>query len=331
MRILKPARYTGGEFGSFKKSGKLINMAISYPDLYEIGMSNTALKVLYNIFNGIDDVNCERVFAPAPDFEEKMREAGLPLYTLETGIPLKKLDIMAFTIGYELTGTNVLNILDMGGIPLECKDRGDDDPIVIAGGPGVTNPLPFSKIFDAVFIGEAEDAYEPLLEEIKAIKANGGKRKEIMAALENRDFIWTSNKKDKVQRAIWSDFGKRVYPVERGPVPSIKAIQNNGVVEIMRGCPNGCRFCHAGIYYRPQREKDINLILQEIDTLVHRYGYREITLLSLSSGDYSVMPNLIKYLNKKYADIGVSFAFPSLKVSSFSLSIGSRVRASSLQ
>ena len=321
LQVNKPARYTGGEFGSYRKSGCLINMALSYPDLYEISMSNTALKVLYNIFNGIPDVNCERVFAPAPDFEEKLRAAKIPLYTLETGILLKKLDIIAFTIGYELTGTNVLNIIDMGGIPLTADERTDDDPIVIAGGPGVTNPEPFGKIFDAVFIGEAEDAYEPLLEEMKAIKAKGGKRSDILALFESKSFIWTRNKKERVHRAIWSDFGKRVYPVARGPVPSIKAIQNNGVVEIMRGCPNGCRFCHAGIYYRPQREKDISLILQEIDTLVHRYGYREITLLSLSSGDYSVMPRLIKYLNQKYATYGVSFAFPSLKVSSFSLNL----------
>lgn len=321
LQVNKPARYTGGEFGSYRKYGCPLNMAISYPDLYEIGMSNTALKVLYNIFNGIEGVNCERVFAPAPDFEEKLREAKIPLYTLETGIPLKKLDIIAFTIGYELTGTNVLNIIDMGNIPLEASDRGEDDPIVIAGGPGVTNPEPFGKIFDAIFIGEAEDAYEPLLEEAIAIKKRGGKRSEILALFETKSFIWTRNKKEKVHRAIWNSFGKRVYPAARGPVPSIKAVQNNGVVEIMRGCPNGCRFCHAGIYYRPQREKDIPLILQEIDTLVHKYGYREITLLSLSSGDYSVMPRLIKYLNQKYASYGVSFAFPSLKVSSFSLNL----------
>ena len=321
LQVNKPARYTGGEFGSYRKYGCPLNMTISYPDLYEIGMSNTALKVLYNIFNGIEGVNCERVFAPAPDFEEKLREAEIPLYTLETGIPLKKLDIIAFTIGYELTGTNVLNIIDMGGIPLEADERGEDDPIVIAGGPGVTNPEPFGKIFDAIFIGEAEDAYEPLLEEMTAIKKRGGRRKEILSLFESKSFIWTPTKKEKVHRAIWNDFGRRVYPAARGPVPSIKAIQNNGVVEIMRGCPNGCRFCHAGIYYRPQREKDIPLILQEIDTLVHRYGYREITLLSLSSGDYSVMPRLITYLNQKYAAYGVSFAFPSLKVSTFSLNL----------
>ena len=325
LQVNKPARYTGGEFGSYRKYSCPLNMAISYPDLYEIGMSNTALKVLYNIFNGIEGVNCERVFAPAPDFEEKLREAQIPLYTLETGIPLKKLDIIAFTIGYELTGTNVLNIIDMGGIPLEADERGEDDPIVIAGGPGVTNPEPFGKIFDAIFIGEAEDAYEPLLEEAIAIKKRGGKRSDIISLFESKSFIWTRNKKEKVHRAVWNSFGKRVYPAARGPVPSIKAIQNNGVVEIMRGCPNGCRFCHAGIYYRPQREKDISLILQEIDTLVHTYGYREITLLSLSSGDYSVMPRLITYLNQKYASYGVSFAFPSLKVSTFSLNLLSQL------
>lgn len=321
MQVLKPARYTGGEFGSYKKEGMALNMAISYPDLYEIGMSNTALKVLYNLFNGIDGINCERVFAPAPDFEEKIREAGIPLYTLETGLPLKKLDIMAFTIGYELTGTNVLNILDLGGIPVERNERTEDDPIVIAGGPGVTNPAPFGKIFDAVFIGEAEDAYEELLQEVIEIKKREGSRAEILSAFEARPFIWTADKSTPVKRAVWNGFGTRLYPEARGPVPSIKAVQNNGVVEIMRGCPNGCRFCHAGIYYRPQREKDISLIIQEVDNLVFRYGYREITLLSLSSGDYSVMPKLITYLSAKYAPYGVSFSFPSLKVSSFTLNM----------
>lgn len=326
MQVNKPARYTGGEFGSYRKSGMLLNMALSYPDLYEIGMSNTALKLLYNLFNGIDDVNCERVFAPAPDFEEKIRKFSLPLYTLESGIPLYKLDIIAFSVGYELTGTNILNILDLGGISPECGGRDEHSPVVIAGGPGITNPAPFGDFLDAVFIGEAEDACESLMAEIVGIKKRGGSRRDILAAFGSKDFIWTKSKRSKVRRAIWAGFGSKIYPAAMGPVASVKAVQNNGTVEIMRGCPNGCRFCHAGIYYRPKREKDIKLIIQEVDDLVFKYGYREITLLSLSSGDYSVMPALISYLNKKYARYRVSFSFPSLKVSSFTLSLLSDLR-----
>lgn len=328
--IQNPARYLGGEYGQVKKeSGDLI-FALAFPDLYEIAMSNLAIKILYDGLNRIERIRCERVFAPAPDFEELLKSTSVPLYTLESGIPLNAADIIGFSIGYEPGITGVLSILESGGVPLENINRGEGDPIVIAGGCGVTNPAPFSRFIDAFFIGEAEAGLFELMENIAVMKKAGASRDDMIAALEAHPAVWTARKSRNTdgicaRRAIFSSFGG---PDSDGPdrqvcfpVPNLRIVQDHGSVEIMRGCPNGCRFCHAGMYYRPQRMKEISRIIKDVDYLVNRGGYREISLMSLSSGDYEGINLLLDVLMERYAGKNISFQLPSLKVNTFTLPI----------
>ncbi|QEN05900.1 DUF2344 domain-containing protein [Thiospirochaeta perfilievii] len=334
LNIRMPGRYLGGEFGSIYPTGdEILKMGVSFPDLYEIGMSNQALKILYNLFNSVEGVICERVFAPAPDFEEFLRDKELSLFTLESGFPLKKLDILTFTIGYELCLTNLLTMLDVSNIPLKVDDRGEDDPIIIAGGPATTNPVAFGHIVDFVFIGEAEGAFEVLLEDIVTLKKEGKTRNSIYEFIKKQDYIWHKDKKDRVKRVFWREFGLSAQKRTHLPVASITPVQDHGVVEIMRGCPNGCRFCHAGVYYKPFRQKEFEHIVKEVEDLVDICGYRTITLSSLSSGDYNGIHTLVKGLNNRFKSRGVSFSLPSLRVNSVSLPLIeelSEVRKSSL-
>ncbi len=282
-------------------------------------MSNQAIKIIYNGLNERENIACERIFAVEPDFEAILKEKNLPLYTLESGIALEDLDMIGFSIGYELGLTSALSMLDLGKVPLEAKDRDECHPIVIAGGCGVTNPLPIARFFDAVFIGEAEDELFNLVENLSILKSQGKKRSDLLKVLQNHPNIWIKGK--KATRAIQSKFGQVSSIKAYNPLPSIKPVQDHGVVEIMRGCPNGCRFCHAGYYYRPQRMKDIDIILDEVEELVTVAGYREISLTSLSSGDYNNIDVVLDILTKKYKSRKVSFQLPSLKVSSFTLPV----------
>ena len=318
LDVQNAARYLGGEYGQIVKTGDdYLNFTMAFPDLYEIGMSNQAIKIIYNGLNAKDNVRCERVFTPDTDFENLLKEKNVPLYTLETGIPLHETDIIGFSIGYELGITGLLSILDYGKIPLLKKDRSENDPIVIAGGCGATNPAPFSIFLDAVFIGEAENQFFDLIEELAKIKLAGGKRSDLLKKLSEHPSIWMPGK--KAVKATQADFGKVPSVKSYYPVANIKPVQDHGVVEIMRGCPNGCRFCHAGIYYRPQRVKDAKIILEEVDEVIYKGGNREISLSSLSSGDYTEIDKLLDILSKKYQDARVSFQLPSLKVNSFTL------------
>jgi radical SAM superfamily enzyme YgiQ (UPF0313 family) len=327
LEVDKPGRYCGGEHGRLAKKDAPLQALIAFPDLYELGMSNQALRIIYNGLNRIPGISCDRAFAPAPDFESLLREKGLPLYGLDTGISLRRLDLLLFTLGYELGITGILAMLDVSGIPLRCDKRGGEDPLVIAGGPAVSNPLPYSAFIDAFWIGEAEAGFFDLARELLEIKRAGGSRSALFDRLKEHPNIWVRGK-EKAFRAVDACFAIRDEdtPSLEGepsvyPVPSMKTVQHHGLLEIMRGCPNGCRFCHAGYWYRPMRRKKPETIIREAGEFVTLGGYREISLSSLSSGDYSGIGDLVDALNDKFSDRHVSFQMPSLRVSTFALSL----------
>lgn len=323
LLIQNPARYTGGEFHYGKKDLSKVNFhaAICFPDLYEIGMSNNAVRILYDLLNSMEEVFCDRVFSVAHDFEQLLRKKGLPLYTLDLQKPLSELDLLGISIGYELCATNILQVLDLGGIPLHASDRSDAHPIVICGGPAATNPLPFSPFMDFVYIGEAEGGLEDVAKLLIEAKKQQKTRSEKLALLKELSYLWYPGKK-LASRFVDTTFASPSNPTYRHyVVPNFKVAQDNGVVEIMRGCPNGCRFCHAGQYYKPYRQKLYSIMAEQVEQHVSDFGYREVTLSSLSSGDHPYIKELIETLNSEYSDRNVSFSLPSLKVNSFSLGI----------
>jgi len=329
LTVDKPSRYTGGEVGRLASLEKLtakgkyenFKTLIAFPDLYEIGMGNNALRIIYNKLNKLD-IFCDRSFAPAPDFEKLLRETNTPLYGLDTGISLASVDLLMFTLGYELGLNGILTMLDVSKIKLHCDDRknNSDYPIIITGGPAVSNPLPYSPFIDAFWMGEAEEGFFDLVLELANLKETGKSREELKEKIFSNSHIW-SNSKKTARRAIYKGFSNDEDVSLAYPVPSMKIVQNHGSVEIMRGCPNGCRFCHAGFWYRPARQKSQDLIIKQVNDMISKSGWQQISLSSLSTGDFIGIDDLINTLNTCFAEKHVSFQLPSLKVSSFALSL----------
>lgn len=337
--VQKPGRYIGGELNSVIKDKNSVDVryAFCFPDSYEIGMSHLGIKILYSIANERDDVWCERVFAPWPDMEEEMRKRNLPLYALESGDELKCFDMIAFTLQYELSYTNVLNMLDLAGIPVRSKDRKSLTPLVVGGGPCACNPEPIADFFDLFMLGDGEDVTNELLDLMKESKKCGRSKEEFLVMASkiegvyvpslyeveyNEDFTVksvnpTHGAPEKIRKRVVKDLDKVYYPKDF-VVPYLEVVQDRVVHEILRGCIRGCRFCQAGFIYRPIRQKLPDTINEQCKLLCQNTGYDEITLSSLSTSDYDYLEPLLDKMLEWTVPKKINISLPSLRVDNFS-------------
>ncbi len=342
-RVEKPSRYIGGEINSVQKeiTEGLFRFGFAFPDVYEVGMSHLGMHILYGVLNDREDVYCERIFAPWTDLEAEMRKENVPLFTVETKSPVKDLDVIGFTLQYELSYTNIINMLDLGGVPLRTSEREQSDPFIIAGGPCAYNPEPLAILIDVFVLGEGEEVTLEVIDCIKDMKAQGHSRKTILRALADIQGVYVPSlyeveyKEDGtiknfapieegvpaiVRKRIIKDLDSVFYP-ESVIVPYMDTVHDRAMVEIFRGCTAGCRFCQAGMIYRPVREKSVDVIQEAAQKLISSTGFEELSLASLSTMDYSKIDELIRGLIAEHEKNKIGVSLPSLRLNSFSVSV----------
>ena len=349
LKVDKPARYIGGEVNSVMKDPEKVDIrfAMCFPDVYEIGMSHLGIQILYDLFNRYDDVWCERVYSPWVDLDRIMREKNIPLFALESQDPIREFDFLGITLQYEMCYTNILQVLDLSGIPLLAKDRTDRDPIVIGGGPCTYNPEPIAAFFDLFYIGEGETAYRQLMDlYLETKEAGEGREAFLLRAAREVPGIYVpslyevkycadgtiasfSPAKEGVPstvcKEIVMDLDSVPYP-QKPVVPYVKATQDRVVLEIQRGCIRGCRFCQAGQIYRPVREKSLDTLKRYAVEMLKNTGHEEISLSSLSSSDYSQLEALVEFLMQTCREQKVNISLPSLRIDAFSLDVMRKVQ-----
>ena len=348
LNIEKPARYIGGEVNSVMKDPEKVDIrfAMCFPDVYEIGMSHLGIQILYDMFNRREDTWCERVYSPWLDLDKVLREKKIPLFALESQDPIRDFDFLGITIQFEMCYTNILQILELSGIPLHASERTKDDPFVLGGGPCTYNPEPLAEFFDIFYIGEGETVYDELLDAYKEWKKSGKSRKEFLESAAQIEGLYVPAFYDpvyngdgtlksftpnnlhapsSVRKQVVMDVTDASYPM-KPVVPFIKATQDRVVLEIQRGCIRGCRFCQAGMIYRPTRERNVNKLKEYARTMLKTTGHEEISLSSLSSSDYSELKELVTFLIDEFKGKGINISLPSLRIDAFSLDVMSRVQ-----
>ncbi|MBA2213763.1 TIGR03960 family B12-binding radical SAM protein [Sellimonas intestinalis] len=348
LNIEKPARYIGNEINSVMKDKEkvAIRFAMCFPDVYEIGMSHLGIQILYDMFNRREDTWCERVYSPWIDLDRIMREQHIPLFALESQDPIQDFDFLGITIQYEMCYTNILQVLDLSNIPLFASDRTDEDPVVIGGGPCAFNPEPLADFFDLFYIGEGETVYNDLLDAYKENKKNHGTRRDFLEMAAEIEGIYVPQFYDvsyhedgtlksflpnnpharaTIKKQVVRDMSDAPYP-SKPVVPFIKVTQDRVVLEIQRGCIRGCRFCQAGMIYRPTREKNLETLKRYAIEMLKNTGHEEISLSSLSSSDYSMLKDLVLFLMEECKDKGINISLPSLRIDSFSLDVMGKVQ-----